>query len=93
MNNLSQPAEPDMALLFLGSFFENLHHAPVRRPGLCLASGGEFSVACGRQVSPVRHGPSLHGASSGAAPLFANKLLSCTVGLSENFGSERRANQ
>ncbi len=33
MNNLSQPpqpAEPDMALLFLGSFFENLHHAPVR---------------------------------------------------------------
>jgi hypothetical protein len=33
MNNLSQPpqpAEPDMALLFLGSFFEKLHHAPVR---------------------------------------------------------------
>ena len=33
MNNRSQPpqpAEPDMALLFLGSFFENLHHAPVR---------------------------------------------------------------
>jgi hypothetical protein len=33
MNNLSQPpqaAEPDMALLFLGSFFEKLHRAPVR---------------------------------------------------------------
>src|SRR6266571_6806944 len=25
-----QPAQPDMALLFLGSFFEDLHHAPVR---------------------------------------------------------------
>jgi hypothetical protein len=25
-----QPAEPDTTLLFLGSFFENLHHAPVR---------------------------------------------------------------
>jgi hypothetical protein len=33
MNNLSQPpqpVEPDMMLLFLGSFFEDLHHAPVR---------------------------------------------------------------
>jgi hypothetical protein len=33
MNNLSQPpqpAEPDTTLLFLGSFFEDLHHAPVR---------------------------------------------------------------
>ena len=32
MNHLShpQPAEPDTALLFLGSFFEDLHHAPVR---------------------------------------------------------------
>src|SRR5262249_57970731 len=25
-----QPAQPDMALLLLGSFFEGLHHAPVR---------------------------------------------------------------
>ena len=25
-----QPVEPDMTLLFLGSFFENLHHAPAR---------------------------------------------------------------
>src|SRR2546429_9251053 len=25
-----QPAEPDTTLLFLGSFFEDLHHAPVR---------------------------------------------------------------
>jgi hypothetical protein len=25
-----QPAEPETALLFLGSFFEDLHHAPVR---------------------------------------------------------------
>jgi hypothetical protein len=25
-----QPAEPDTMLLFLGSFFEDLHHAPVR---------------------------------------------------------------
>jgi hypothetical protein len=33
MNYLSQPpqpAEPDTTLLFLGSFFEDLHHAPVR---------------------------------------------------------------
>jgi hypothetical protein len=32
MNHLSypQPAEPDTALLLLGSFFEDLHHAPVR---------------------------------------------------------------
>ena len=32
MNNPSQPPqpEPDMALLLLGSFFEDLHHAPVR---------------------------------------------------------------
>src|SRR5215831_10530092 len=33
MNNPSQPpqpAQPDMALLLLGSFFEDLHHAPVR---------------------------------------------------------------
>src|SRR5258708_14760117 len=33
MNGLSQPpqpAEPDMVLLFLGSFFEDLLHAPVR---------------------------------------------------------------
>jgi hypothetical protein len=33
MNSLSQPpqpAEPDMVLLFLGSFFEDLLHAPVR---------------------------------------------------------------
>ena len=33
MNNLSQPpqpAQPDMALLLLGSFFEDLQHAPVR---------------------------------------------------------------
>jgi hypothetical protein len=32
MNNLSQPpqpTQPDMALLLLGSFFEDLHHAPV----------------------------------------------------------------
>jgi hypothetical protein len=31
MNHLShpQPAEPHTALLFLGSFFEDLHHAPV----------------------------------------------------------------
>jgi hypothetical protein len=32
MNHLSQqpqPAEPDTTLLFLGSFFEDLHHAPV----------------------------------------------------------------
>jgi hypothetical protein len=32
MNNPSQPpqpAQPDMALLLLGSFFEDLHHAPV----------------------------------------------------------------
>ena len=33
MNNRSQqprPAEPDMALLYLGSVFETLHHAPER---------------------------------------------------------------
>ena len=33
MNNPSQPpqpAQPDMPLLLLGSFFEDLHHAPVR---------------------------------------------------------------
>ena len=33
MNNLSQlpqPVEPDTTLLFLGSFFEDLQHAPVR---------------------------------------------------------------
>src|SRR6478672_3900793 len=33
MNNPAQPpqpAQPDMALLLLGSFFEDLHHAPVR---------------------------------------------------------------
>ena len=33
MNNLSQPpqpVEPDTTLLFLGSFFEKLQHAPVR---------------------------------------------------------------
>jgi len=33
MNNPSQrpqPAEPDMVLLFLGSFLEDLLHAPVR---------------------------------------------------------------
>ena len=33
MNNLSQPpqpAEPDMVLLFLGSFLEDLLHAPAR---------------------------------------------------------------
>jgi hypothetical protein len=33
MNDSSQPpqsAQPDMALLLLGSFFEDLHHAPVR---------------------------------------------------------------
>ena len=31
MNNRSQhPAEPDMALLYLGSVFEALHHAPER---------------------------------------------------------------
>ena len=33
MNNPSQPpqpAQPDMALLLLGSFFEDLQHAPVR---------------------------------------------------------------
>ena len=30
MNNPPQPAQPDMALLLLGSFFEDLHHAPVR---------------------------------------------------------------
>jgi hypothetical protein len=33
MNNLSQPpqpVEPDMTLLFLASYFEDLHRAPVR---------------------------------------------------------------
>ena len=30
MSNPSQPAEPDMPLLLLGSFFEHLHHARVR---------------------------------------------------------------
>jgi hypothetical protein len=33
MNNPPQPPQPahsDMALLLLGSFFEDLHHAPVR---------------------------------------------------------------
>jgi hypothetical protein len=33
MNNLlqpPQPVEPDTTLLFLGSFFEDLQHAPVR---------------------------------------------------------------
>jgi len=33
VNNPSQPPQPaqlDMALLLLGSFFEDLHHAPVR---------------------------------------------------------------
>jgi hypothetical protein len=29
MNNPLQPAQPDMVLLLLGSFFEDLHRAPV----------------------------------------------------------------
>jgi hypothetical protein len=58
MNNLSQPlpAEPDMALLCLGSLFETLHNTPEREDmldalaGLILEEGPKtllgLAIAC-----------------------------------------------
>jgi hypothetical protein len=45
MNNLSRsppPAEPDMALFYLGSLFETLHHAPERDDATLYALAGQI---------------------------------------------------
>lgn len=68
MNNLSQPqpAEPDMALLYLGSLFETLHDIPEREDatlnalaGLILEEGPKtllgLAIACRGEKWLRRH--------------------------------------